>query len=70
MLFRSWFMEEGETSPAQVERGDAIIFRVKYTGEAVTLPGMMFIVSGERSGLIDNNISIGDYTGGNVEEDK
>lgn len=65
-----WFMEEGETSPAQVERGDAIIFRVKYTGETVTLPGMMFIVSGERFGLIDNNISIGDYTGGNVEEDK
>ena len=64
-----WFLEEGETPRAQVERGDAIVFRVKYTGETVDIPGMMFIVSGERSGLIDNSISIGDYVGGNVTED-
>ena len=65
-----YYQKEDDTMPSVVKAGDAITFRVRYTGETVQLPGIMFIVSGERTDAIDDSIHINDYENDNVVEDR
>ena len=65
-----YYVNSGETEPAVVNAADAITFRVGYTGDAVVVPGVMFIVSGERTDVIDNSITIKDYENGDIREDE
>ena len=45
---------------------------MKYTGETVEVPGVVFIVSGEwtEEDPIDNSVTVGDYTKDEVMEDQ
>lgn len=66
-----YFVLPGQDGPAVLEAGDAVTFRVRYTGEVKPVPGMVFIVSGEwtQEDPIDNSVTIGDYEEDSVMED-
>lgn len=66
------FVLPEQSGPAVLKAGDAITFRVKYTGETVEVPGVVFIVSGEwtEEDPIDNSVTVGDYTKDEVKEDQ
>lgn len=66
-----YLVKDGSGVPAELVAGDDITLRVKYTGETVVLPGLIFIVNGEwtTDDVIGNDVSIEDYTGDTVTED-
>lgn len=62
-----YFQENGVN--AIISPADGITFNVKYTGDPVVSPNIKFIVEGERKS-VQNNITLGDYNQGQVQEDE